>query len=1592
MKYLKALMLSSFLIFPAVCHGYWWLQHYVEGGGTLQDVSTKSASMVGSDSWQVGSNGLVLDEHCNEVVLNATPAISQSEWNFYGIKFIWWINEQIGFIVGENASDPSYPEHQGIILRTQDGGTNWDATFPTVTVDGKPVPISCYCVDFANETYGCVGCSRGYILKTIDGGNNWAPTTYKAAYDPEHPELDHHAECFRSIWVDKTKPDGRNVWATADNSGLIVKTQNGGNSWYHFRPPEFGASDHWTVPGVDNWADVKETSFGIAATDMNNAWVALSSGKIGYTTDGGNTWQVGQFPGPANPCMAQWFYDINVPFWWDSYADFPQYSTGSSGIVSSYWAITSLGMYNPDYDLKAITEASCPHAVGTNEAVLSKGVAGFTHVVSVTTTPGNRYIVVEWTAHVSDWNGPNYYFDIYRALTPEGPWKRVKNHDGPYQIESGGDIHGSWTDYAATYNMTYYYTVNFEYWSITRNLPIDNAIPNNGDSHTQPSTPKNFFVGDIGSDHGGKLGMSWEAVGGVSTYYIYRSPQQNSNQFNSLLEINATGYTDVSALTGYPITYEVRAFDGIAVSEPAQATCTPLDNLAPPQVMNLIGEFDDATNTVSMKWDPVSTTDEPNLGGYWVCPTNTPGVPGKNNLNSLAPIERTWYEWKFTDAEIDELINVYGNTGYLVCAMDRSGNVDVEPWSNLYSLNFPPTTPTGLAVSEFQHTATWYLNPQQDITGYKLRWDNWESVVKDVGNVTSYKWSYGELEDQTTYYIDVRAYDFGGLESEYSGEVSFNTPWLTSDLEYATGHNNARHLVVDPISGDLHLVFSADGKVYYSRSTDNGNSWTYKDKIGAGEAPSIAVSQTGDINIVWMEKYNNGGKYLYSFNLGPPQLLQIIPCATSGINQPVPPASVVDNTDIVHAVVGTYHSPPGSYNIRYCNFPSGDISQRSAWEDVFDDISPYGFSPPSIDVDGIPHVAFGRVLYTIASAPRWIHKVYYATKDGGIWSAGVITSGRNPFICVKDGIIHTAWEYGNDIWYQEGIDGTPTNISNTSDCISTSSQILGGSIITWSEETSPGAQYEVCYKILGESGYKYISNTPYDDKFPQTALSENDICCVWTAQNTSPYEVKGTSILPPDAPTGLTITSTGYHHLGLEWSDNSEPDLAGYKVYYGTSSGSYGEPIDVGNVTSYTLSGLSSGTTYYICITAYDLAGNESNYSPEKQGTTKIPCPFVHIWNGSEFVEDNNILAGSGQGDTITDWYKLTQVPVKKNNRYVMEIREENSEHSWFDKINLIAVDHPDSVMIFTTRDGTILPLVDLLSPILCTSENGEDYTDLVEHADGVYYQGYEDVSAAVKFEEESIVEKQYAIVLRPREKYLPYLDVAKYDGGEYEYIGSVIPREHWSTEAIALALSGEDTTTKIKITWHAPHKLDYIGIGKISAAEYLVKPCPLTAAVHSRDGSVKQKLLNGDEKYAELISGDIIELKFAIPGPKPGWVRDFIFISNGYYTTEENIAMGGAQCAGDRGLPTVFNLSRNVPNPFTSETQIKFALPKKSRVNLNIYDVSGRLVKTLVNGTMEAGSHSVNWDAKEFPSGIYFVKLRAGDNYTSTKKLILMR
>jgi flagellar hook assembly protein FlgD len=91
------------------------------------------------------------------------------------------------------------------------------------------------------------------------------------------------------------------------------------------------------------------------------------------------------------------------------------------------------------------------------------------------------------------------------------------------------------------------------------------------------------------------------------------------------------------------------------------------------------------------------------------------------------------------------------------------------------------------------------------------------------------------------------------------------------------------------------------------------------------------------------------------------------------------------------------------------------------------------------------------------------------------------------------------------------------------------------------------------------------------------------------------------------------------------------------------------------------------------------------------------------------------------------------------------------------------------------------------------------------------------------------------------------------------------------------------------------------------------------------------------------------------------------------------------------RETPVTFGLLQNYPNPFNPSTVISFQLPVNSHVTLQVFDVNGREVATLISQKMAAGKHQVNWEASALASGVYVYQLQAG-NLIASKKLLFIK
>jgi len=405
--------------------------------------------------------------------------------------------------------------------------------------------------------------------------------------------------------------------------------------------------------------------------------------------------------------------------------------------------------------------------------------------------------------------------------------------------------------------------------------------------------------------------------------------------------------------------------------------------------------------------------------------------------------------------------------------------------------------------------------------------------------------------------------------------------------------------------------------------------------------------------------------------------------------------------------------------------------------------------------------------------------------------------------------------------------------------------------------------------------------------------------------------------------------------------------------------------------------------------------------------TERVGCPFIYVWNGIEYEEDNTILAASelGSGEPVTDYYLLSKNLVATGNEYRTQIREFENEVSYIDQVNLVAVDHSPEIKVAVTPQGKIFGFDKEFAPIACVDQNGKDHLSKIKSKDGVYFVSEEPGYLIVTYSQRNV----WPDVLydpppiQPTAPDLPdpeppqkkagivsILTVEVQDiYGEWHKVGNLPPRFYpersfYVLEASDLQL---DEEFQVRISWdqyYSADELKYYARSKEKPAKIWSQPI---SAVNSAGGEILEQLLQVDEEYATLTPGQTMDLSFLVaPPPEPGMVRDFVLQTTGYYVSLKKPSVA----------PTSFALLNNYPNPFNASTVILYTLPEAAQVKLEIFNVLGQRIRVLVNEHQSAGYKSIAWDGKDdkgadVASGVYFYRLET-ENYSDSKKMVLMR
>jgi len=127
-------------------------------------------------------------------------------------------------------------------------------------------------------------------------------------------------------------------------------------------------------------------------------------------------------------------------------------------------------------------------------------------------------------------------------------------------------------------------------------------------------------------------------------------------------------------------------------------------------------------------------------------------------------------------------------------------------------------------------------------------------------------------------------------------------------------------------------------------------------------------------------------------------------------------------------------------------------------------------------------------------------------------------------------------------------------------------------------------------------------------------------------------------------------------------------------------------------------------------------------------------------------------------------------------------------------------------------------------------------------------------------------------------------------------------------------------------------------------------------------------------------------------------WVADSVDYTAAFFNSMDDCIEACFLASNDEinQLPHAFNLYNNYPNPFNPVTTLRYDLPEDALVNITIYDIMGRIVRTLINSQQNAGFKSIQWNATNdagspLSAGLYLYKIQA-DNFVQTRKMVLLK
>ncbi len=436
---------------------------------------------------------------------------------------------------------------------------------------------------------------------------------------------------------------------------------------------------------------------------------------------------------------------------------------------------------------------------------------------------------------------------------------------------------------------------------------------------------------------------------------------------------------------------------------------------------------------------------------------------------------------------------------------------------------------------------------------------------------------------------------------------------------------------------------------------------------------------------------------------------------------------------------------------------------------------------------------------------------------------------------------------------------------------------------------------------------------------------------------------------PPHPPTNLTASSGDNGYVDLNWGPSQDMDLLGYNLYRSETSGSLYVKIDsLFPDTCYRDTNLTNGVIYYYVVSAVDSTYFESEYSNEARA---VPMGFDsgillvdETWNGTR-------AQGLPTDEQVDSLY----------HRIVEGYRYTDWDNS----------------------DGSNPPTLVDLAP----------YTTILWHSDDPSNSNF--LSSAPALTTYLFVGGRLFLV-----GWRVMRDWGPYEEGDFAYDYLHLLDGQMQTEMDFIGAEGllgyptlQVDSNRALPPFHG--QLAWIGV-------YTPRDAEIIYTFNSASGDT---FFQGHPCGVRYLGADHRVVFFGFPL----WPMGEDAVLAGREALDDLGELVGVEESVFKPVPRMFSLSQNYPNPCSGSTVIRYCVAsavggQRTAVSLRVYDLSGRLAKTVVDGPQKPGYYSVVWDGKDssgnnVSAGVYFYRLtvypeqrREAGDFTATKKLVVLR